>query len=176
MKHMPSTSPRFDFDVAQRGDALELLQSLLDCSATIVVFDPQHRSVLDHLKFGNEGARQIGRAALPAMSEAYIDLCIREIARILIPSGYLFLWADTYQIGVGSHLRVADAIRCVDVIAWDSICAWGWASARAGAAIMCSSLQKPPSHREDLDRPCDSVRAGPRRSIAKFTRTSSPRN
>jgi hypothetical protein len=48
------------FNVAQRGDALELLRSLPDCNASVVFFDPQHRSVLDHLKFGNEGARQVG--------------------------------------------------------------------------------------------------------------------
>ena len=133
----------FRFNVAQYGDALELLHSLPDCCAAVGVFDPQHRSVLDHLKFGNEGARQIGRAALPAMSESYIDLCIRATVRNLIPSGYLFLWADTYQVGVGSHLRVADAIRCVDLIAWDSLkMGMGKRSRRRGDYVLV--LQKPP--------------------------------
>src|SRR3954471_18700147 len=53
------------FDVAQRGDALDMLRSLPDSSGAVMVFDPQHRGVLDRLKFGNEGVRQIGRAALP---------------------------------------------------------------------------------------------------------------
>ena len=44
----------FRFNVAQRGDALELLRSLPDRNASVVLFDPQHRSVLDHLKFGND--------------------------------------------------------------------------------------------------------------------------
>jgi site-specific DNA-methyltransferase (adenine-specific) len=144
MKQMPGVNHVSQhFDVAQRGDALELLRFLPDCSAAVVVFDPQHRSVLDHLKFGNEGARQIGRAALPTMSEAYIDCCIREAARVLIPSGYVFLWVDTYRICEGSHLRVVDALKCVDLIAWDSLrMGMGKRSRRRGDYVL--TLQRPP--------------------------------
>jgi site-specific DNA-methyltransferase (adenine-specific) len=131
------------FDVAQRGDALELLQSLPDCAAAAVVFDPQHRSVLDHLQFGNEGARQVSRAALPTMSEAYIDHCIREAARTLIPSGHIFLWTDTFRLCEGAHLRVADAIKSVDLIAWDSLrMGMGKRSRRCGDYVLV--LQRPP--------------------------------
>ena len=174
MKHMSSTSSHFDFDIAQQGDALELLQSLQDSCVAAAIFDPQHRSVLDHLKFGNEGARQIGRAALPAMSEAYIDLCIREIGGTLIPSGYLFLWADP--------IRSAWGLTCgwqtqssASTSSRGTICTRGWANARADAAIMCSRCKRNPSPR----RPGPTMRsraAGPKRSTAKFTRTSSPRN
>jgi hypothetical protein len=48
-------------NVAQRGDALALLRSLPNSCTPLVFFDPQHRGVLDKLKFGNEGARQKGR-------------------------------------------------------------------------------------------------------------------
>jgi hypothetical protein len=44
----------FRSNVAQRGDALELLRSLPDRNASVALFNPQHRSVLDHLKFGND--------------------------------------------------------------------------------------------------------------------------
>jgi site-specific DNA-methyltransferase (adenine-specific) len=101
---------QFRFDVAQRGDALELLQSLPDGSAALAVFDPQFRGVLDRLHFGNEGARQKDRCALPAMTDSYIDWCKREIARVLRPSGYAFVWADTFRLCQGDHLRVADAL------------------------------------------------------------------
>src|SRR5689334_23993399 len=121
MQFAKRTAAKYQFDVAQRGDALELLRFLPDCGAAAVVFDPQHRSVLDHLQFGNEGARQIGRARLPTMSEAYIDDCIREAARILVPSGYVFHWTDTFRLCEGAHLRVADAVKSVDLIAWDSL-------------------------------------------------------
>src|SRR5262249_51566754 len=45
-------------NIAQQGDALDLLTSLPDACAALAFFDPQHRGVLDKLKFGNEGARQ----------------------------------------------------------------------------------------------------------------------
>jgi hypothetical protein len=47
-------------NVMQRGDALVLLRSLRDSHAPLTFFDPQHRSVLDKMKFGNEGERQRG--------------------------------------------------------------------------------------------------------------------
>ena len=43
-------------DVAQRRDALDLLRSLPAGCAPLAFFDPQHRGVLDRLKFGNEGS------------------------------------------------------------------------------------------------------------------------
>jgi len=48
----------FARNIAQQGDALDLLKTLPDSSAALAFFDPQHRGVLDKLKFGNEGARQ----------------------------------------------------------------------------------------------------------------------
>lgn len=131
------------FNVAQRGDALELLQSLPDRKASVVFFDPQHRSVLDHLKLGNEGARQVCRAALPTMSESYTDLCLRESARILTPSGYVFYWLDTFCLCMGAHLRVADVLRPVDLIAWDNLkMGMGKRSRRRGDYVL--ALQKKP--------------------------------
>jgi site-specific DNA-methyltransferase (adenine-specific) len=82
-------------NVAQRRDALDLLRSLSAQCASLAFFDPQHRGVLDRLKFGNEGSRQCGRARLPSMSEDYIDECCRKIARTLAPGGYLMRWMDT---------------------------------------------------------------------------------
>jgi hypothetical protein len=62
--------PPWKRNVAQHGDALDLLTSLSDACAALAFFDPQHRAVLDKLKFGNEGARQRERCALPAMDES----------------------------------------------------------------------------------------------------------
>ena len=111
--------PPWPRDVATRGDALTLLRSLPDDCAAAAFFDPQHRGVLDRLKYGNEGARQRARCALPAMSDGYIDACCRDIARVLRPSGYLMLWADTFRLCTGAHLRIADILPCVDLISWD---------------------------------------------------------
>ena len=108
-------------DVALREDALTLLRSLSGGCSPLAFFDPQHRNVLDKLKFGNEGARQKGRAQLPAMTDDYIDACCREIARVLVPSGYLMQWVDTFRLCEAHHLRIASVIKCVDLIAWDNL-------------------------------------------------------
>jgi site-specific DNA-methyltransferase (adenine-specific) len=130
-------------DVALREDALTLLRSLPEDCTPLVFFDPQHLDVLDKLKFGNEGARQRERCALPAMSSGYIDACCREIARVLQPSGYLMLWGDTFRLCEGAHHRVADVVKCVDLIAWDNLRPGnGYRSRRRGGYLLV--LQNPP--------------------------------
>jgi hypothetical protein len=52
----------FDLNITQRGNALELLQSLPNACTSLAWFDPQHRSVLDKLDYGNEGARQLAES------------------------------------------------------------------------------------------------------------------
>src|SRR5262245_13905330 len=135
--------PPWKRNVAQRGDALDLLTSLPDACTPLVFFDPQHRAVLDRLKFGNEGARQSGRAELPAMSESYIDTVCRESARLLKPGGYLMRWVDTFCLCEGHHLRIADAVKPVDLIAWDNLRpGMGKRRRRRGDYLLV--LQKPP--------------------------------
>src|SRR5262249_25588239 len=152
MRAVPSISEIFHFqhlsasmipNIAQRGDAIELLRALSTASTPLVWFDPQFRGVLDHLKFGNEGARQSGRVALPAMTADYIDECCREIARVLKPSGYLFRWTDTFHLCEGDHKRIADVLKCVDLIAWDNLRpGMGKRSRRRGDYLLVT--QKPP--------------------------------
>jgi site-specific DNA-methyltransferase (adenine-specific) len=108
-------------NVAQRSDALDLLRSLSNACASLVFFDPQHRAVLDKLQSGNEGARQRGRAELPAMTEEYIDTACRECTRVLEPGGYLMRWVDTFCLCEGHHLRIIDVVKPVDLIAWDNL-------------------------------------------------------
>ena len=130
-------------DVALREDALALLRSLPNGCTPLVFFDPQYREVLDRLAYGNEGARQRERCALPAMTSGYIDACCREIARVLQPSGYLMLWSDTFRLCEGAHRRVADVVKCVDLIAWDNLRPGnGYRSRRCGGYLLV--LQKPP--------------------------------
>jgi site-specific DNA-methyltransferase (adenine-specific) len=129
--------------MANRGDALTLLRWLPASCSPLVFFDPQHRSVLDRQRYGNEGVRQKARCALPQMSDAYIDQCYRETARVLRSSGYFMLWADTFRLCRGDHLRVADILPCVDLIAWDNQrLGNGYRSRRRGGYLVV--LQKPP--------------------------------
>ena len=132
-------------NIARCKDALELLTSLPNSCASLAFFDPQHRDVLDKLAYGNEGARQRERCKLPAMSKGYIDACCREIARVLVPSGYCLRWMDTFTLCEAHHLRVADVLKCVDLISWDDERkpgGNGYRSRRCGGYLLV--LQKPP--------------------------------
>jgi site-specific DNA-methyltransferase (adenine-specific) len=142
-RHALSADQHYARNVAQSGDALALLRSLSDSCTRLVFFDPQHRENLDHLAYGNEGARQRERCLLPSMSSDYIDDCCREAARALMPSGYLMLWQNAFGLVQGHHLRVADVLQCVDLIAWDNQRqSMGYRSRRRGDYAII--MQKPP--------------------------------
>ena len=49
-------------DTRNKGCGQALLGALAPGQARVVFFDPQYRGVLDRLAYGNEGARQQGRA------------------------------------------------------------------------------------------------------------------
>ena len=137
------TTTSFMWNIAQRGDALELLRSLADSCTPLAVFDPQHRDTLDRLAYGNEGARQMERCLLPAMPDNFINACCHQIARVLRPSGYLLLWADTFRLCEGHHLRLADTLKTVDLVAWDCLrMGMGYRTRRRGDYLLV--LQKPP--------------------------------
>src|SRR5262245_3988251 len=129
-------------NVPQSGDGLALLRSLSDRCTPLVFFDPQYRGVLDKLKYGNEGARQRGRFELLPMTSSYIDACCHEAARILMPSGYLLRWTDTFHLCEADHLRISE-LKSVDLIAWgQSATGQRLRSRRRGGYLLV--LQKPP--------------------------------
>jgi site-specific DNA-methyltransferase (adenine-specific) len=108
---------RFIADRPQVADGLKLLKGLRTGIAPCVFFDPQYRGALDHLDYGNEGVRQQGRAALPQMSDDAIKLWLMEIARVLRPSRYCFLWVDKFHLCENSFK--VNGLECVDLITWD---------------------------------------------------------
>ena len=61
-----------------------------------------YRGVLDYLGYGNEGKyRGQKRCALTQMDNIIICSFIREIDRVLIGSGHLFLWVDKFHLAMG---------------------------------------------------------------------------
>lgn len=101
-------------------DGLDLLGMFPDLSVPTVFFDPQYRGVMDKMNYGNEGARQKGRASLKQMPELVILKFIEQINRVLIPSGHMFLWVDKFHLveGVAKWFASTD-LEPVDLITWD---------------------------------------------------------
>jgi site-specific DNA-methyltransferase (adenine-specific) len=101
-------------------DGLELLSLIGDGDISCCFFDPQYRTIMDKMDYGNEGARQKGRALLPQMSEDLIFDFVKEISRVLKPSAYMFLWIDKFILCEGSHLGFLNTeMQRVDLITWD---------------------------------------------------------
>lgn len=101
-------------------NGLDLLDNINEGVITACFFDPQYRGVMDKMKYGNEGERQKGRAELSQMSEETIKFFIKEIDRVLIPGGHLFLWVDKFHLCEGTmHWTYDTSLSIVDLITWD---------------------------------------------------------
>lgn len=114
------SSKVFPFNTKLKMDGLTLLQSLENGSSSVVFFDPQYRGVLDKMNYGNEGERQIERSKLIQMNEKKIIAFVREINRVLKPSGHLFLWTDKFHLceGIAAWLKKTD-LAIVDMVVWN---------------------------------------------------------
>jgi len=109
------------FNAPNTMDGRTLLASLREGMVATCFFDPQYRGVLDKLRYGNEGARQKGRATLPQMSSDIICQFVTAISRMLRPTGCLFLWLDKFHLCETSVKRwiTETTLQVVDLITWD---------------------------------------------------------
>ena len=102
-------------------DGLKLLSKIPNDSVSASFFDPQYRGVYDMLEYGNEDtSRNNKRVKIPQMDNETISKFIREMTRILIPSGHLFLWLDKFHLCTNfrewfEHTR----LHSVDMITWN---------------------------------------------------------
>lgn len=102
-------------------DGRDLLRKLLDNTVPAVFFDPQYRGVYDKMKYGNEDtSRNHSRVELPQMDEKTITEFTHEIARVLIPSGHLFVWMDKFHL-CSDFRQWSDGtgLSVVDMLTWD---------------------------------------------------------
>ena len=104
-------------------EGVELLKQIQDKSLKVTFFDPQYRGILDKLSYGNEGkSRGKDRSDLPQMSEDIIKTFLKEIERVLLPSGYLFLWVDKFHLVEGVNPWISDLnMEIVDLITWNKM-------------------------------------------------------
>lgn len=112
---------RFLMNYKNLADGLELLSNVNDKCIPVCFFDPQYRGVLDKLSYGNEGkSRGKKRSNLKQMDEDTIRRFIKEINRVLIPSGHLFLLVDKFHLCRGIYSWITDLdLHIVDLIVWN---------------------------------------------------------
>ncbi len=137
--------PDLKANTRQRMDGMRLLSLLPENLIPVVFFDPQYRGILEKMKYGNEGkTRGWERASLRQMSEDEITAFIREINRILIPSGHLFLWIDKFHLCQGIPGWTAGTeLLTVDMITWNKMqFGMGYRTRRTGEHLLV--LQRKP--------------------------------
>jgi site-specific DNA-methyltransferase (adenine-specific) len=125
-------------------DGLQLLNAIPNDIISCCFFDPQYRGIMDKMNYGNEGARQKKRALLQQMSEDLIFEFVKEISRVVGPSGYVFLWVDKFILCEGSHLNFLNQeLQKVDLITWNKRSfGQGYRTRRTCEYLLI--LQKPP--------------------------------
>ncbi len=140
----------FEFDKRNFVDGLKLLKSIKEDSIPVVFFDPQYRGVLDKLSYGNEGKRQIGRSQLEQMDDQTIRKFMKEINRVLMETGHLFLWIDKFHLcqGIAPWIRNTD-LSIVDMIVWDKErMGMGYRTRKQSEYLLI--LQKPPLRAKEI--------------------------
>jgi len=125
-------------------DGILFLKKFPKNSIPCVFFDPQYRGILDKMDYGNEGERQKARAGLEQMDESTILEFVRQIDRVLVPSGHLFLWIDKFHLlnGFRDWLSGTD-LEVVDLITWNKMkIGMGYRTRRTGEYLVV--IQKSP--------------------------------
>jgi site-specific DNA-methyltransferase (adenine-specific) len=126
-----------------KSDALELARQRPTGSVALAFFDPQYRSVLDKMEYGNEGSRDGARVRLPQMPNSYIRAVNEVIEGALRPSGHLMLWVDKYILCEGWRELVPPSLDLVDMVTWNKAkMGMGYRTRRYAEHLLI--FQKPP--------------------------------
>lgn len=112
---------KFQLDTANKGNGITLLRTLPDNSVKTAVYDPEYPGDVKDWKAlrarGNSILKR--RAELPQMSEETIARFFRELSRVIVPSGHVFLWVDNFHARTGiSHWIESTDFEIVDKIVW----------------------------------------------------------
>lgn len=150
VRHIAPREPsRLRMNVRQKMNGGTLLRELPPACAAAVWFDPQYRGIMEKQQYGNEGARQKARAALPQMTDQRIAYFINEIERVLKPSGHLFFWMDKFSVGEAAggkpppFFMYASALQTVDLFHWSTL-RFGMGRRGRGSSEYLLIKQKPP--------------------------------
>ena len=102
-------------------DGLEFLKKLPTGVIPVAFFDPQYDGVLAKQKYGNEGkTRGQERAKLQKMTTEIINEFMKELNRVIMDKGHLFLWTDKFHLCEGlSPWSKNTSLKLVDMLIWD---------------------------------------------------------
>lgn len=117
-----NSNTNININAKNKLHGIELLNNLKENSVKVVFFDPQYRGILNKLSYGNEGkSRGKARSSLPQMEESLISEFIKNIEKVMMPSGYLFLWVDKFHLveGISSWFDNNTNLFLVDMITWN---------------------------------------------------------
>lgn len=101
-------------------NGLLLLNAIPDEVIPVVFFDPQYQGIMEKMSYGNAGvSRAKKRMQLQQMTNETIHRFLKQIHRILIKSGHVFLWIDKYHLCEGIHywFNLSD-FELVDMLVW----------------------------------------------------------
>ena len=107
---MANANQKVAANVQNVMDGRVLLSGLDDDTIKACFFDPQYPT-----PNANE------ESGLPPMGKKVIATFMKDIDRVLVPSGYLFLWMEKEQVlgGIGQWLN-GTLLHAVDLITWNS--------------------------------------------------------
>lgn len=117
-----TSSSEIKINYRNKIDGFDLLKQVENESIKTIFFDPEYRGILDKMQYGNEGkSRGKERSSLNQMDFNTIQNFFKEFERVLMPSGYLFLWVDKFHLveGVQSWFKDLKELECVDLITWN---------------------------------------------------------
>jgi len=101
-------------NLPQPGEALELLTTITDKSVSLVFFDPQYEKSGD--------VSRVKDWPLHYQSDYQINQLLKEIERVLKPSGFCLLWVSKAILGtdrVLNWLLRSPQLKIVDILVWD---------------------------------------------------------
>ena len=104
-------------------NCFQLINKINDNSIKVSFLDPQYRTILEKMKYGNEGKiKEKKRCSLPQMKLIDIIKLLKQHYRVLTPSGYLFLWVDKFILceSIKPWLKGIN-LKIVDMIIWDKM-------------------------------------------------------
>lgn len=113
--------PSLKLNKRQKMNGLNFLSKIQDDQIPTCFFDPQYRGVYEKMGYGNEDtSRNYQRVMIPQMNDEMIKKFVNEIARVLMPSGHLFLWLDKFHLCTNfQEWFDGTTLEPVDMITWN---------------------------------------------------------